>query len=76
MRAKNIAVALGLFAACAMTSLPVPAASAIGAAEIDRIVARAMSAFTSPGVAVGVVKGGKLVFAKGYGVRKLGDPAP
>lgn len=29
-----------------------------------------------PGVAVAIVKDGKIVLAKGYGVRKLGDPTP
>src|SRR5689334_19026494 len=28
------------------------------------------------GLAVGVVKGGRVVFSRGYGVRSLGDPAP
>jgi CubicO group peptidase (beta-lactamase class C family) len=28
-----------------------------------------------PGLAVGIVEGGKLVYARGFGVRKLGDPA-
>jgi CubicO group peptidase (beta-lactamase class C family) len=34
-----------------------------------------MEAFSVPGLAVGIVKDGKLVFAKGYGVRELGKPA-
>ncbi len=44
-------------------------------ADIDRLVARTMSAFEVPGVAVGIVKDGKLVFARGYGVRELGKTA-
>ena len=31
--------------------------------------------FDVPGMAIAVVKNGKVVVAKGYGVRKLGDPA-
>ena len=46
------------------------------AAEFDAYVARALKEFDVPGVAVAVVKDGKVVFAKGYGVRKLGDPMP
>ena len=42
--------------------------------EIDRVVAQTMAVFSVPGVAVGVVKDGRLVFAKGYGVRELGRP--
>jgi CubicO group peptidase (beta-lactamase class C family) len=46
----------------------------LSAAEIDRLVTRTMSAFAVPGIAVGVVKDGRLVHAKGYGVRELGHP--
>jgi CubicO group peptidase (beta-lactamase class C family) len=44
--------------------------------DIDQLVTRTMKEFQVPGVAVGIVKDGKLVFAKGYGVRALGDPDP
>ena len=43
---------------------------------IDATVARIMEAFEVPGMAVAIVKDGRVVLAKGYGVRKLGDPAP
>ena len=42
----------------------------------DTYVARVMKAFTVPGVAIAIVKDGKVVLARGYGVRRLGDPAP
>jgi len=45
-------------------------------ARIDATVARAMRAFEVPGVAVGIVKDGQVVYAKGYGVRELGQKAP
>jgi CubicO group peptidase (beta-lactamase class C family) len=35
-----------------------------------------MKAFDVPGMAVAIVKDGKILVAKGYGVRKLGDPTP
>jgi CubicO group peptidase (beta-lactamase class C family) len=38
---------------------------------IDKLVARAMEAFDVPGISVGVIKDGKLIHAKGYGVRSL-----
>ncbi len=44
-------------------------------AEIDRLAARAMQQFSVPGLSIGIVKDGQLVFAKGYGVRELGQPA-
>lgn len=43
--------------------------------RIDDTVAAAMRTFQVPGVAVGIVKDGKLVFAKGYGVREMGKTA-
>jgi len=46
------------------------------AAELDAWVSRAMRTFEVPGLALAVVKDGRVVVAKGYGVRRLGDPAP
>ncbi|MGA9626641.1 MAG: serine hydrolase [Bryobacteraceae bacterium] len=43
---------------------------------VDRVVARARHEFDVPGIAVAIVKDGNVVLAKGYGVRKLGEPAP
>ncbi len=43
------------------------------AAEVDAAVERARAEFHVPGVAIGIVKDGKLVYAKGYGVRTLGE---
>ncbi len=44
-------------------------------AGLDDRVASAMKAFDVPGIAVAIVKDGKVVHAKGYGVRRLGEPA-
>ena len=43
---------------------------------LDEYVARAMKTFEVPGMSISVVKEGKVILAKGYGVRQLGDPAP
>jgi CubicO group peptidase (beta-lactamase class C family) len=43
---------------------------------LDADVARVMKTFDVPGLSLAIVKDGKLVLAKGYGVRKLGDSAP
>ena len=45
-------------------------------ADLDPWVARAMQTFEVPGVALAIVKDDAVVVAKGYGVRKLGEPAP
>ena len=44
--------------------------------EIDRIVLQTMQAQSVPGIAVGVVKDGKLVYARGFGVRDVQSPEP
>src|SRR5207249_9354600 len=41
----------------------------------DQYVARAMKDWKVPGLAIAVVKGDSMVFAQGYGVRRLGEPA-
>src|SRR3954469_2866359 len=53
-----------------------PQTTARVAPDIDGVVQRAMTAFEVPGISLAVVKDGRVVTAKGYGVRKLGNPAP
>lgn len=45
-------------------------------AAFDRYVAKAAQDWRVPGLAIAVVSGDSLVFAKGYGVAELGKPAP
>src|SRR5215470_1404830 len=45
-------------------------------ADLDAWVSRSMKEFEVPGISVAIVKDGKVVSAKGYGVRKLGDRTP
>jgi len=44
--------------------------------DLDAYVSRVMATFEVPGMAVAIVKDGRIVTAKGYGVRKLGDASP
>src|SRR3954470_14595547 len=53
-----------------------PQSTAKVAPDIDALVQQAMQAFQVPGISLAIVKDGKVVLAKGYGVRKLGDAAP
>ncbi|MGH6911496.1 MAG: serine hydrolase, partial [Phenylobacterium sp.] len=69
-RLAGLALATALAASAAAAAPAVP----ITEARIDDTVARAMAAFQAPGVAVGIVKDGKVVMAKGYGVRQAGKP--
>ena len=40
-------------------------------AQLDDVVERTRKAFNVPGIAVGIIKDGKLVMAKGYGVTNI-----
>ena len=54
-------------------------AHALDRARIDiltRFIENARIAFDVPGVAIGIVQHGKVVFAGGFGVRELGKPDP
>ena len=42
----------------------------------DEYVNKSLKDWEVPGVGIAIVKGDKVVLAKGYGVRKLGDPTP
>jgi CubicO group peptidase (beta-lactamase class C family) len=63
-----------------LTLLGIPAAPA--RAEdgpfkgLDEYVAKTMKDWNVPGLAIAVIKDDSVVFAKGYGVRKLGDDTP
>lgn len=44
--------------------------------DLEAMVARVMKTFEVPGIGLAIVKDGHVVVAKGYGVRRLGEPAP
>src|SRR3954471_23876256 len=67
MKLRSIFVVL-IFSVAAFAQSVVPAG-------IDSYVERSMKTFEVPGLSLAVVKDGKVVYAKGYGVRKLGGPA-
>jgi CubicO group peptidase (beta-lactamase class C family) len=48
----------------------------LSAGAIDSLVARTSAAFDVPGLAVGVVKDGKILYSKGYGVRSMRTKEP
>jgi CubicO group peptidase (beta-lactamase class C family) len=47
------------------------AAQPLSGSQIDALVERTLKTFNVPGIAVGVVKDGKLIHAKGYGIANL-----
>ena len=44
--------------------------------DLDAYTAKAVADWKVPGLAIAVVKDGRIVFAKGYGVREAGKPVP
>jgi CubicO group peptidase (beta-lactamase class C family) len=44
--------------------------------DLDGFVARTLREFEVPGLALAIVKDGRPLLLKGYGVRRLGAPAP
>jgi len=68
--------ALFAFALASPLAAQRPAAAPALPRDLDAYVARVMQTFEVPGIALAVVKDGRVLLARGYGVRKLGDPAP
>lgn len=66
------------FAACALVGAFPAAGQQPGGlpADVDAYVTRVMRDFEVPGVALTLVKDGRVLLAKGYGVRTLGRPDP
>ena len=60
-----------IFTTLLWLSSMVVSAQALTSSAIDSLVEKTLIAFDVPGIAVGVIKDGKLIHAKGYGVRSL-----
>jgi len=67
--ARSVVVLAALLCACYAVAQSTPT-------DLDAWVQRSMKTFDVPGMAVAIVKDQKVVLAKGYGVRKLGEPMP
>jgi len=76
LRVVGLFLVLAVAGGPALAQTAPPAPAKVLPADFDALVARAMKTFEVPGMAIAVVKDGKVVLAKGYGVRKLGEPAP
>ncbi len=57
-------------------AVTVSAAGQLSSKEIDHLVEDAMEKFTVAGVAVGIVKDGKIIHARGYGVKSVDTNDP
>ena len=74
VRAVRIAlVATPIIASSFAAQKTGPRTESLTEQTVDSLVARALKTFPTPGVAVVVIQDGKVVVAKGYGVRKIGE---
>jgi CubicO group peptidase (beta-lactamase class C family) len=71
-----LALIAPLFPLTTGAQVPAPRTPTDTAATLDAYAAKAVRDWQVPGLAISVVKDGRVVFAKGYGVRELGRPAP
>jgi CubicO group peptidase (beta-lactamase class C family) len=74
--AAAILLAFGAATASFAQTPAAPVAATAAAYDLDADVARVLKKFDVPGLAVAVVKDGKVLVARGFGVRKLGEAAP
>lgn len=74
--AGALLLALCTTAAVAQTAAAPAATAAAPAYNLEADVNRVLKTFDVPGIAIAVVKDGKVVVTQGFGVRKLGDPTP
>jgi CubicO group peptidase (beta-lactamase class C family) len=65
-----------LASALSVLLIAAPAAAQKPPPNFDGYVRRVMQTFTVPGLSVAIVKDGKVVLAKGYGVRRMSRPEP
>jgi CubicO group peptidase (beta-lactamase class C family) len=70
-RPNTLVRRLALAAALTLTATSLPAQAA-PPAGLDQEVARAMREFSVPGIAIGIVKDGRVVHTGGYGLRRMG----
>ncbi|MEP7380880.1 MAG: serine hydrolase [Gemmatimonadota bacterium] len=76
---RSIAVAAVATAALALLAAPnahAQRSARLDLAAFDVYVAQAVKAWDIPGLAIAIVAGDSVLFAKGYGVRTLGRPEP
>jgi CubicO group peptidase (beta-lactamase class C family) len=74
--AGPFAASLAAFAALLATALPAQAPAAALPPDFDAYIAAVQEKFAIPGLSIAVVQDGRTALARGYGVRRLGEPAP
>ncbi|MFN8652610.1 MAG: serine hydrolase [Gemmatimonadales bacterium] len=64
-----------LLASAALLALAIPAQGQAAPKDVDAYITQSLARFNQPGVAIAVIKDGKVVFQQGWGVIKAGQPA-
>jgi len=75
MNKRGIAIAALALTSSLASGQTSKATEAARAKEMDAYVAKAVKDWNVAGLAIAVVKDGRVVFTKGYGVREIGKPA-
>jgi CubicO group peptidase (beta-lactamase class C family) len=73
---RAVAAAIALASTTARSTAAQKPAAPANLRDFDAYVAKAMQDWKVPGMAIAIVRNDSIVFVKGYGVRKLGDPTP
>jgi CubicO group peptidase (beta-lactamase class C family) len=76
MRTSFIAPLVLAVALASFTGNSVGQTSPIQPQKVDAFVDKVLKDFEVPGISLAIVKDGKVILAKGYGVRKLGEDKP
>ena len=76
MPLRSRTIRLAAFFLIALMGVRFAAAQDAPLQGLDEYINKARAEWEIPGLAIAIVKDDKVVFAKGYGVRKLGDPTP
>ncbi|HTY36370.1 MAG TPA: serine hydrolase [Bacteroidota bacterium] len=72
---KSVSIRMLLLFLLGFPVLPNDACAQVVEKDLDAFVQSVQKEFVVPGLALAIVKDGKVVLAKGYGVRRMGDPA-
>jgi CubicO group peptidase (beta-lactamase class C family) len=54
-----------------LLAFSIPSFAQISDQEVDNVVNKALTAFNVPGIAVAIVKDGKVILSKGYGIKSI-----
>jgi len=67
---------ISIFSLIALFFVSLAAGQSAPLTGLEEYIEKARQDWKIPGMAVAIIKDDKIVYAKGFGVRKLGDPAP